>query len=116
MTQKPLFILDILQRINPMSKGFPSHFQKNIHFSAHILKLSHTNFTRFTLLHQTFRSLRQQTDQSAAVKQNSCDCKNLNISVFIQIHAHIQFYIQKSTFTQNISVVYVFMLHYSVRL
>jgi len=67
-------------------------------------------------LHQTFHSVRQQTAQSAAVSQHSCDCQNLNISVFIQTHAHVPFYIQKSTSTQNISIVYGFMLHYSVRL
>lgn len=77
-----------------MSKGFPFSVPKK-----HILKLSHTNFTMFMLLHQTFQSLRQQTDQSAAVNQklvrlseSEHECIHPNACTYTILRSKVDFY------------------------
>ena len=110
-TKTPFYLKTFYNELIQCQKASPSQFQKNTFLNYHILILLCLCFyiKHFNLWGN------KQISQLLSTK-NSCDCQNLNMSVFIQMHAHIQFYVQKSTSTQNISVVYVFMLHYSVRL
>ena len=82
-----------------MSKGFPFSFpKKNTHFSAHILKLSNTNFKRF-MFFTSIISLSEATNRSVSccqpkltwLSESEHKCIDSNTCTYINWHSKVDF-------------------------